>query len=210
MQGGWQPPGGGPPGGYGAPPPGQQPVATAPTMIAPSGGAPAAPTQPSYGVQPLQPGYGAPSPYALQPAGAFAPPGWGGFGQYEFNELENGIIGKTAGRAKTWGIISIVIGALYLLSALFFILSPALLLNIAPGIGGIIVGISFVGVGNSLSSVVATQGNDVQHMMEATQKLGGAFLTQIIVTIVQVVLYAILALVVFVVLAAVIASGGGP
>jgi hypothetical protein len=65
-----------------------------------------------------------------------------------------------------------------------------------------------VSVGNSLSSVVQTQGNDVEHMMQAMQKLGTAFLTQIIVLIVQVVLYMILALIVFLVLAATFAASG--
>jgi hypothetical protein len=134
-------------------------------------------------------------------------PGYG-FGKYEFNDMENSIIAKTAGRAKVWGIISIVIGALYLFSALFFFLSPGLLINVAPGIGGIIVGISFVGVGNSLTSVVQTQGNDVEHMMQAMQKLGTSFLTQIIVLIVQVVLVMLLMLLVFLVLAAMFAAGG--
>jgi hypothetical protein len=183
------------------------------------------PTQQSYGQPPppqappqqygQQQSYGQPppNPYGQQmpmTPGMVGGMGGYGFGQYEFNEMENGIIAKTAGRAKVWGIISIVVGALYLLSALFFIFSPALLMNLAPGIGGIIVGISFVGVGNSLNSVVQTQGNDVEHMMQATQKLSSAFMTQIIVTIVQAVLYVLLALLAFFVLAILIASGSGP
>jgi len=178
-------------------------------------GAPA--TQQSYG-QPQQ-GYGAPppggNPYAPpqgmpggMPGGAMPGMGGYGFGQYEFNDMENAIIAKTAGRAKVWGIISIVIGALYLLSSLFFFLSPGLLANLAPGIGGIVVGITFVGVGNSLSSIVQTQGNDIEHMMAAMQKLGTAFMTQIIVLIVQVVLAIILMMIVFLFLAAMVAAGG--
>lgn len=229
-QGGWQPPPGG--GGYG--PPGQQPPATqapatAPTMMAPTPApgtmqpySPSPPTQQSYGSpqQPgfppqQQPGYGAPpqpyappNPYAQpgQAPGAM-PPGYG-FGQYEFNEMENAIIAKTAGRAKVWGIVSIIFGSLYVLSALFFFLSPALLINLAPGIGGIVVGVAFVGVANSLQAVVQTQGNDVEHMMMAVQKLGGAFLTSLIAKIVEVVLYLLLAVVVFLFLMVMFAAGG--
>jgi hypothetical protein len=217
--GGWQPPPGGPPPPYGE----TQPPATAATQLAP---APVPTTQPSFGQQQQAPyppqapypqaqpqpqpqpqyalPYGAPMPAQYAGAGGY------GFGNYEFNDTENGIIAKTAGRAKTWGIISIVVGALYLLSVLFFIFSPLLLINIAPGIGGIIMGISFLGVGSSLNSVVQTQGNDVQHMMQATEKLGSACLTQIIVTIVQALMYALLVVLVIFVLMVAIATGGGP
>lgn len=215
MQGGWQPPGGGgmggPPGGYGAPP-GGQPPATMPTAPAPQGG---------YGPPAAAPGgYGAPAPGAMQPAGYGAPPpnpyappgapgmgGFMGFGQYEFNEMENGIIAKTAGRAKTWGIIAIVIGSIEVLSGFAFFVSPGLLLNFITGIAQIVIGVTFLGVGNSLTQVVQTQGNDVEHMMGALNKLSSAFMIQIIMAIVQAVLIALAILLVIFVFAAMAVSG---
>ena len=94
---------GAPPSPYGAPPPQQQ--YGAPQAQAPYGGA--------------QQGY--PQPQAM------GYPGAQGYGQYEFNDFENSIVAKTAGRARLWGIISIVIGSLYTLSGFFFFLSPSTL-----------------------------------------------------------------------------------
>ncbi len=177
MQGGWQPPPGGPGGGgggYGQPAQGYgQPQAQAP----------------NYG-QPQAPGYG--QPPAGYPQQAMAPqpgpmPGYG-FGTYEFNDYENQIIGRTAGRARTWGIISIVIGALNTLIGFLFFLSPGLLVNLVSGIISIIIGAVFLGVGGSLSNVVNTQGNDIEHMMQAMQKLSSAFMIQIVTTIIGAVL----------------------
>jgi hypothetical protein len=229
MQGGWQPPGGGgyggPPQGYGGAPPGydpsqgqqpqqqqqpqqgygqQQQQQIAQTAPAGYGQPPPQPMQPAgYGQPPPQPGYGQPQP-------GFGAPGMGGYGggygNYEFNDLENGIIGKAAGRARTWGIISIVIGALYTLSGIFFFLAPTLLINLATGIVGIIVGVTFLGAGNSLRTVVDTQGNDMQHMMQAMEKLASAFMVQIVMAIVGFVLAAIAVLIGMLALAAVAVS----
>jgi len=183
MQGGWQPPpggggyGGGPPsGGYGSPP----------------GGPP-----PGYGAPP--PGAG---PYA-PPGAGFAPsPGITNYGTYEFSEMENQIIEKTASRAKTWGIISIVIGALQALVGLGSFAAPQLAGTLIQGIVSIIIGVTFLGAGNSLKAVVDTQGNDIPHMMTALQKIGSAFFIQIVMTIIAVVLVGLVLILVFFVAAA--------
>jgi hypothetical protein len=200
MQGGWQPPPGGgggygqPPGapaggGYGAPPPGGPPP----------GGAPG-----GYGAPPAQPGYGG-APYGGGAPGAPpAPVQWGG---YEFSEAENAVIAKTAGRAKLWGIISIVVGSLYTLSTCGAFASPTFLTNLPSGVIGIVVGIFFVSVGNALNAVVQTQGNDIQHIMEALQKMGTAFLVQIITTLVGVGLAVLVIVLMMFVFAAAAASG---
>jgi hypothetical protein len=124
------------------------------------------------------------------------------YGNYEFSDMENQIIDKAAGRAKTWGIISIVIGALQLLGTLGAIANPGLIVYLPQGIIGIIIGTTFLGAGNSLKAVVDTQGNDIPHMMTAVQKLGSAFYIQIIVTIIGVVLVGVLLVLVFFVAAA--------
>lgn len=197
MQGGWGPPPGGgygPPGGgggYGQPPP----------------GAPGGP--PGYGGPPPGAGgYVPPNPYGA-PAGPpnMAMGGWNPaqFGNYEFNDFENSIIDKTAGRAKLWGIISTVIGALQLVGSCGMVANPGMASYLPSGIIALVVGITFMGVGNSLKSVVQTQGNDMMHMMQAMQKLGSAFMIQIIATIIGIVLIAlivVLAMFVFVAAAA--------
>ena len=123
----------------------------------------------------------APNPYGA-PQGA---PGMmsGSFGNYEFNETENQIVDKTASRAKLWGVISIVVGSLNCVSSCGGFAKADLFLNLPSGIVGIIVGVAFLGVGNSLKQVVQTQGNDLMHMMQALQKMSSAFMVQIVCTI---------------------------
>lgn len=163
MQGGWQPPPGGG-SGYGGGPPsagfGQNPY----------GGVP------SQGVMPgPMPG---PMPGAMP----------GSFGAYEFNDTENQVIDKAAGRAKLWGIISTTIGALQVLGSCGTFAQPSLGAWLPSGIVAIIVGVTFIGVGNSLKNVVQTRGNDVAHMMQALQKMSSAFTVQIVCAIVGFVL----------------------
>jgi hypothetical protein len=127
------------------------------------------------------------------------------YGNYEFNDMENSIIDKAAGRAKLWGIISTVIGALQCLGTCGAIANPGMAIYLPLGIVGIIVGLTFVGVGNALKNVVNTQGNDIAHMMQAVQKMGSAFLIQTITTLVGIALVAVvmvLAMFVFVAAAA--------
>ena len=211
MQGGWGPPPGGgygPPGGgggYGAPPPGGAPP-----------GAPGGP--PGYGAPPPGAGGYAPqNPYGQQQGG----PQMGGmpgggmpmgmnpaqFGNYEFNDFENSIIDKTASRAKLWGIISTAIGGLQLLGSCGMVANASYATYLPSGIIALVVGITFIGVGNSLKSVVQTQGNDMMHMMQALQKLGSAFMIQIIATIIGIVLVAlIMVLAMFVLVGSAVAS----
>jgi len=120
------------------------------------------------------------NPYGAQGGG----PGMMGaaYGSYEFNETENGIIDKAASRAKLWGIISTVVGALQCVS------SCGMFASLPSGIVAIVVGITFMGVGNSLKMVVQTQGSDVMHMMQALDKMSGAFMVQIVCAIVGFVL----------------------
>ena len=166
MQGGWQPPGGG---GYGQPPGGG---------YGPPGG--------GYG--PPASGYAPPNAY-----GHMQPPGMAvQYGSYEFTEIENGIIDKTAGRAKTWGTIAIILGAIQLLGAMGAVVSPGLVAYLPMGIVQIVIGVQFVGAGNAMKAVVGTQGNDIPYMMQALDKLGSAFFVQIVVTVIGAVLVALL------------------
>jgi len=127
------------------------------------------------------------------------------FGNYEFNEYENSIIDKTASRAKLWGIISTVIGALYVLGSCGMVANPGLAANLPSGIVSIVIGITFMGAGNSLKSIVTSQGSDMMHLGQAMQKMSSAFMIQIVCAIIAfalVVLVVLLAMFVFVAAAA--------
>lgn len=207
MQGGWQPPGGGgygPPGsGYGAPPPGGGP----PSGEGPpgyGGGAPGYGGPPGYGGGAPGQGYAPPNPYGAPQAG---PPVMMGlapqYGNYEFNDYENSILEKTASRAKLWGIISTTIGALQVLGSCGMFASPGLATYLPAGIVAIVVGVTFIGAGNSLKAVTTTQGNDLMHLMQAMQKMSTAFIIEIICAVIGFVLAVIgIILVMFVLVAA--------
>lgn len=228
--GGYQPPGGGgPPGGYGGPANPHAPTMMGGPEVSPFAQpqAPQQPTQPSagYGPPPAA-GYGqAPASYGGAPPAGFgapaagfgAPPGgFGGpgmamppmpqFGQYEFNEYENSILAKTASRAKLWGIIAIVYGALNVVSTCGAFARPDMLINFPQGIVGIVVGIMFLGVGSSLGSVTTTQGNDIGHLMQGMEKLSNAFLIQVIATLVGVGLAILIFILVAIFAAAMVAT----
>jgi len=104
--------------------------------------------------------------------------------QYEFSDAENGTIGTTAGRARAWGVISLLLGVAQLglsqmdsARASTFAMAP----QVAGGVVSIVVGAVFIGVATSLQSVVGSRGNDVALMMDALRKLSTAFTIQIIV-----------------------------
>src|SRR5690606_14923563 len=190
----------------GAPPPGGAPPGAPP-------GAPGGP--PGYGAPPPGASYAPQNPYGApqggpqiggMPGGMAGMPMGAQFGNYEFNDFENSVIDKTAGRAKLWGIVSTVIGALQLLGSCGMVANASYATYLPSGIIALVVGITFIGVGNSLKSVVQTQGNDMMHMMQAMQKLGSAFMIQIIATIIGIVLVALIMVLAMFVLVAAAAS----
>lgn len=194
MQGGWQPPPGGG-SGYGAPP-----GSGGGGYGQPPGGAP-----PGYGGAPPSMAFGQ-NPYGGgAPAMGGAMPG--AYGTYEFNDAENSVIDKAAGRAKLWGIISTTIGALQVLGSCGAVAQPSLGTWLPTGIVAIVVGVTFIGVGNSLKNVVQTQGNDMMHMMQALQKMSTAFTIEIACAIIGFVL-AVLGFILFtfILVAAAVAS----
>lgn len=179
MQGGWQPGGGGyGTGGYGPP------------------GAPGAPGAPP-------PGYGG-APMAPVPPQGFAE----GYGSYEFNELENAILTRTAARAKLWGVISVVLGVTQMVGSCGMLASSSLGLLLPIGIVALIVGMTFIGVGNSLDSAARTQGRDMPHLMAAMQKLTTAFTVQIVCNVIGVVLFAVM--MIFLFFAAIVSAASQP
>ena len=96
---------------------------------------------------------------------------------YEFTVSQNAVIQKTATYAKVWGIFSIVLGAMQVVVGLS---GGGLLLA---GIVSIVIGTVFIGVARSLKAVVVTDGNDIDHMMDALRKLGNAVLIPVLATV---------------------------
>ncbi len=116
------------------------------------------------------------------------------FGAYEFNAYENTILSATARKARLWGVISTVVGALQVLGSCGMVYSPLYASGLPAGVVAIVIGLTFVGVGNSLRYVVVTQGDDIKHLMQALEKMSTAFTINIACTIIGVVAFAILAL----------------
>ena len=103
---------------------------------------------------------------------------------YEFNAAENEIIRKTGKRTKVWGMLTLGGGILTAFLGLSAALTGGsfgvgagvvyLLLALIP----IVIGRNFVQAGNALSSVVTTEGNDIDHLMASMSGLGKAFIIQ--------------------------------
>lgn len=168
MQGGWQPPPGGGGGGYGG-----------------GGG--------SYGPQSYVPNpYGGPTAPSPQFQQAPQGPQYGG---YEFNQHENSVIDRCASRAKLWGWISAALGIFQIFGSCGMFSNALFGAYLPAGIVAIVVGFTFVGVGNSLKAIVSTQGNDIQHTMQAFQKLSSAFIVQIICAVVGLVVAVVVILI---------------
>jgi len=154
------------------------------------------------------------------PGGAPAASGGGAWG-YEFNAAENQIIGKTASRAYLWGLIAVAGGLLGILvvaglsvwaviqskSALplvaIVVAVPLILINVA-------IGWSYMGAGKSLRSVVETEGNDIQLLMNGLRKITTAFKIESFVVIGAFVLVILLiGLLILIAGAAVVAAASG-
>ena len=117
--------------------------------------------------------------------GASPPTGEG----YEFTTSENNVIRSTGSRVKTWGVFSLIAGALPALGgvALFFTGEVAgVVTGIIFGLLALIpifIGLKFVRAGQALGAVVGTEGSDIEHLMSAIQNLGAAFLIQIVAAV---------------------------
>ena len=127
--------------------------------------------------------------------GASPPSGEG----YEFTTSENQVIRSTGSRVWTWGVFSLIAGALTVLGGAALFLTG----EVGGVIGGIIylllalipifIGLNFVRAGRALGAVVGTEGSDIDHLMSAIQNLGSAFRIQIVAAVSWVVIFVVLA-----------------
>lgn len=150
----------------------------------------------------MQGGWQGPSLSPGHTGGPGGPNGGMPFGHYEFNAYENAILQKTAGRARLWGWISVLLGVAQLMASCGMVARAELASQLPLGLLAAIVGFTFIGVGNSLRSVVLTRGQDLSHLMLAMQKLGSAFMIQTVCTVLAFVAAAIVLVVALFVFAA--------
>ena len=129
-------------------------------------------------------------------------PGQGGprlsEGSYEFNGDENMRIDRAGGSSIVWAICAMV-GALllgilaglqvYLKNVRGALLVAPLFLVCA------VAGWLYFGTGKALKDVVTTQGNDVELLMRALDRLSRAFRYEVIATVVALLLFVVLSFV---------------
>ncbi|HWB80023.1 MAG TPA: hypothetical protein VG755_33895 [Nannocystaceae bacterium] len=94
--------------------------------------------------------------------------------QYEFGEAENRTITKTYTRARAWGVISVLLGALQVWMGLSAGYIPGIIAAIG-GVVNVVVGVVLLGAAAGFERVVKSRGNDVTHMMAALDRLALAF-----------------------------------
>jgi hypothetical protein len=125
---------------------------------------------------------------SIQPDSSVSPPSV----QYEFREAENVVISDCGGRARIWGILCILAGAVQLVASLLNIVrlipGNGAIFSLPAGAFNILLGVYFMRAGGALQSVVDTRGNDITLMMDALRSFSRAFLVQIIATAVFILL----------------------
>lgn len=131
--------------------------------------------------------YNAPQGY---PQAYGSPPGQAAAG-YEFTPLENSVLGSTAGWTRGAGIIQAIVGGLMLLAAIFAVVKSNIVGGITNGLAAtvyLVIGFALLSAASSLGRVVSTQGDDIQHLMEAMKAYERAFKIQVLLVILAVVI----------------------
>jgi hypothetical protein len=112
--------------------------------------------------------------------------------EYEFKEAENIVIGGCGGRARVWGVLCVVAGAVQLVASLLNIVGliqgNGAIFMLPAGVFNVVLGVYFTRAGGALKNVVSTQGNDITLMMNALRNLSRALLVQIVATAVFIML----------------------
>jgi hypothetical protein len=136
-----------------------------------------------------------PAPY-FPPAGYYPTPV-----AVEFSPAENAVIGKTARRARIWGIVATVIGAVSTLGVVALVVGMELVLAEMPrGFASIVprfalaalipsalvhlaAGPFYLRAGAALQGVVDTQGDDLRYLMAALARMRLAFQIEVVMTL---------------------------
>jgi hypothetical protein len=111
---------------------------------------------------------------------------------YEFNDGENKIISELASAMNFIGVVIIVLGVITSIIGLMELGTPN---NAGKGIISLlqavlytVIGTMTMGVAGHFSQVVKTEGNDINFLMQALDKLRGMYVLQKIVIIITIVL----------------------
>ncbi|MCB9588262.1 MAG: hypothetical protein H6718_22840 [Polyangiaceae bacterium] len=137
------------------------------------------------------------------PPGSARPAGGG----YEFTPEQDAKLSSTGAKLTFAGIMQIVWGVGQLLFSWFWGFGQWFY-NLPISITLIVIGILFIGVGNSFKQISSTQGNDIDHLMSAVSKLGGLAIVQIIGFALAMVLGAAIVVLALFVGVAMLAAGG--
>jgi hypothetical protein len=105
---------------------------------------------------------------------------------YEFTAQQNQTIGRTGSRARWWGVLMLLFGLLFAALGLFAMIADGVfdfsgvMIWAAIAMIPVYIGTQFVRAARSLDTVVSTEGNDVEHLMDAVGSLGSALLAQVV------------------------------
>ncbi|MGE0321813.1 MAG: hypothetical protein AB7S68_05905 [Polyangiaceae bacterium] len=128
-------------------------------------------------------------------------------GGYEFTPDQDTKLATTGTKLTFAGIMQIVWGVGQLLFSWFWGLGQWFY-NLPISITLIVIGILFIGVGNSFKKISSTQGNDIEHLMSAVSKLGGLAVVQIVGFILAMILGAAIVVLAVFLGVAMLAAGG--
>ena len=111
---------------------------------------------------------------------------------YEFSTEQNSVFSSLASAMKVVGIVSCILGALSLLPILA---NPGIIfINGPQAIIFLVVGVWTTRASNSIKAIVDTQGNDIQHLMDAMSGLSKLYRLQRALMILCLVLFVLLGL----------------
>jgi hypothetical protein len=115
----------------------------------------------------------------------------GGPPQYEFSAVQNQVIGDLANKMGTVGLVLIVLGVLVFAGGVLHIFHQGAEGSILAGVVYILFGVWTRGAADSFRRIVATQGRDISHLMNALADLLKMYTVMYVFIVVVVVLFLI-------------------
>ena len=105
---------------------------------------------------------------------------------YEFKDVEERVIGRTARWAANWSWVALFLGVLLAVAGIAGL--PTGFGSLALGLVFILIGFSFRGAAASLRDVVSTTGSDLVHLTRAMERLTTALRAQAVLILLAVAL----------------------
>lgn len=115
---------------------------------------------------------------------------------YEFNDGENKIISELASAMNFVGIVTILLGLLTAIAGVIKLGDPRSaaadgFTSLLQAVLYLVIGIMTTGAAGHFSQVVKTEGNDINFLMQALDKLRGMYVLQKILFIIVIVLFVV-------------------